>query len=52
MEVNVRKTKAMVVSKDKGIVVNIMVDGQKVEQVQNSNSLDHYYQKMGDVWRM
>ena len=33
MKVNVKKTKAMVVSKDKGIVVNITVDGQQVEQV-------------------
>src|SRR5580704_12340221 len=33
MKINVKKTKAMVVSRDEGRVVNLVVDGQRVEQV-------------------
>ena len=33
MKINVKKTKTMVVSKSGGGVVNVLVDGQKVEQV-------------------
>jgi hypothetical protein len=35
MKINVQKTKTMVVSKDRGVVINITVDGQRVEQVKN-----------------
>ena len=35
MKINVQKTKTMVVSKDEGQVVNITIDGQRVEQVKN-----------------
>ena len=33
MKINVKKTKAMVVSREEGRAVNIVIDGQKVEQV-------------------
>ena len=33
MKINVQKTKTMVVRRDKGQVVNITIDGQRVEQV-------------------
>jgi hypothetical protein len=35
MKVNVQKTKTMVVSRDRGVVVNITIVGQRVEQVKN-----------------
>ena len=35
MKINVQKTKTMVVSKDRGVVVNITINGQRVEQVKN-----------------
>ncbi len=35
MKINVQKTKTMVVSRDEGQVVNITIDGQRVEQVKN-----------------
>ena len=35
MQINVQKTKTMVVSRDEGPVVNITIGGQIVEQVKN-----------------
>jgi hypothetical protein len=35
MKINVQKIKTMVVSRDGGEVVNITIDGQRVEQVKN-----------------
>jgi len=34
MKVNVKKTKVMVVSKEEGKIANIVIDGQKIEQVE------------------
>ena len=33
MKINVQKTITMVVSKDRGVVVNITINGQRVEQL-------------------
>jgi hypothetical protein len=47
MKINVQKIKTMVVSRDRGVVVNIRIDGQRVEQVKNSkNILDPLSQRM------
>ena len=35
MKINVQKTKTMVVRWDGGVVVNITVDGQRIEQVKS-----------------
>jgi hypothetical protein len=42
MKINVKKTKAMVVSRVDGRVVNIVIDGQTVEQVTNFKYLGSY----------
>ena len=41
MKINVKKTKTMIVSKSGG-VVNVLVDGQKVEQV-------HQFKYLGSI---
>jgi len=42
MKINVKKTKTMIVSKSGGGVVNVLVDGQKVEQV-------HQFKYLGSI---
>ena len=40
MKINFQKTKTMVVRWDRGSVVNITVDGQRIEQVKSFKHLD------------
>ena len=42
MKINVKKTKVMVVSREGGGIVNINIDGQKVEQVKNFKYLGSF----------
>ena len=46
MKINVQKTKTMVMCKDGGGVVNITIDGQRVEQVESFKYLGAIFQKM------
>ena len=49
MKINIKKTKAMVVSRNGGEGVNITVEGQNVEQVSKFRHLGRSSQKMVDV---